>query len=229
MLKKSDGERCLARVPERPQALAVCRGDAHVDGDGHAVASSDLFDQADCAGDRGGRVVLQAEREREEEEELRVGRALDQRIELGVDRERELALHVHEVVDQSVVHPEPAAVAEWVAVAELHRRVPSRRGRARTRAGLDMPCELTQVPVVPGRLDAAKHGRRLALVVPADPEAIAVRLLVAEARVQALHDQRALRLVEKPLDANRGARICEPTTYRSSPFCRRRCEIAGRR
>ena len=38
---------------------------------------ADLFDEADCAGDGGGRVVLQAEGECEEEEELRVGGALD--------------------------------------------------------------------------------------------------------------------------------------------------------
>ena len=74
------------------------------------------------------------EREREEEEDLRVGRAFDRRIELGIDREHELALHAMEVADEPVVHPEPAAVAERDGSSSAAPAIPTRRGCARTRA-----------------------------------------------------------------------------------------------
>ena len=83
-------------------------------------------------------------------------------------------------VDEAVVHEEPVPVAERVAVRLLHRR--AGRGpdvREDERRG-DVPRQLAQVAVVPGRLDAAEDARRLLLAVPADAEAVAVRLLGAE-------------------------------------------------
>ena len=51
---------------------------------------------------------------------------------------------------------------------------------ANTSAEADVPRQLAQVAVVPGRLDAAEDAGRLLLAVPADAEAVAVRLLGAE-------------------------------------------------
>jgi hypothetical protein len=39
----------------------------------------------------------------------------------------------------------------------------------------DACCELAEVPVVPGGMDAAVDRRRFAVAVPADAEAVAVR------------------------------------------------------
>ena len=47
-------------------------------------------------------------------------------------------------------------------------------------AGADVPGEVAQVPVVPGRFDALEGARRFAFPVPADAEAVAVRRLGAE-------------------------------------------------
>src|SRR5690242_1551246 len=107
---------------------------------------------------------------------------------------------------------------EWVAVGLLH-------GRARRRANVredgprrDVIRQLAQVPVVPRGLDAAEDGRRLLLSVPADAEAVAVRLLGAEPRMEALDDQRVLGPVEKLLDGNRRSRVREPATHGGPTF-----------
>ena len=52
----------------------------------------DRFDEPDRVLDRGRRVVLQAEGQREVEQHLGVGLALDLRVERRVDREHEVAL-----------------------------------------------------------------------------------------------------------------------------------------
>ena len=57
-----------------------------------AVRAAGRLDEADHALHRARRVVLEAESEREVEQHLRVGRALDLGVERRVDREREIAL-----------------------------------------------------------------------------------------------------------------------------------------
>jgi hypothetical protein len=57
--------------------------------------------------------------------------------------------------------------------------------------------ELTQVAVVPGRLDAAKEARRVGVAVPPDAEPVSVRRRRAEAGMQALVDERVVRLAEE--------------------------------
>jgi len=74
----------------------------------------------------------------------------------------------------------------------------------------DVAGELAQVAVVPGGLDAVEDRRGILVAVPADPEAVAIGLLGAEPRVQALNDQRILPTVEERLEQDRGAGICEP-------------------
>jgi hypothetical protein len=63
--------------------------------------------------------------------------------------------------------------------------------------------EIPEVPVVPRGLDAVEYARRVSDAVPADPEAVAVRRLCAHRRVEALVDERVLRLVQELLDADR--------------------------
>jgi hypothetical protein len=54
---------------------------------------------------------------------------------------------------------------------------------------LDVRRQVSQVPVVPGGLDAVKDAGRFELAVPADAESVAVRRLRPELRVEALVDQ----------------------------------------
>ncbi len=201
----------LARVAERPHALAVRGRDRPLDRVLDPVAVADVLDQADRGLDGGRRVVLEPEREREVEEHLRVGRALDLPVERGVDGEHEVALDLVEVADHAVVHPQPAAVPERMAVRLLDRR--ARRGPdvGEHERGLDVSRQLTQVAVVPGGLDAVEEAGRLAGAVPADAESVTVRRLGAELRVEALVDQRVLRLVEQVLD-----RVSESPSMRAS-------------
>src|SRR3954454_12857175 len=73
--------------------------------------------------------------------------------------------------------------------------------------------EVAQVAVVPGRLDAAVDARRTLFVVTAGPDAVTVRGLGAELRVEALVDQRVLRLVEQVVDPDGRPRVCEPAAH----------------
>ncbi len=163
------------------------------------------------------RVVLEPEREREVEHDLGVGRALDRREQRLVDREHQLTPNAVELADEPVVHPEPVAVAEGVRVRLLDRRP---RGRADVREEErrgDPGGDLAQVAVVPRRMDAAVDPRRLALLVPTDAEAVAVRRRRALPRVQALVDQRAVALDQQLLEPDRRSRVGEPATHVSYP------------
>jgi hypothetical protein len=144
------------------------------------VPVADLLDEADRALDGAGRVVLETERESEEEEHLRVGRALDRRVQRRVDGEHEVALDLEPVVQHAVVHPQPLAVVERMAVRQLYGR--RRRGAdvREEELGLDCAGDLAQVAVVPGRLGALVGPRLSGGRVPPDAEAVAVRRLRAE-------------------------------------------------
>ena len=68
------------------------------------------------------RIIFQAEREGQVEQQLRVRRALDVCIERLVHGEREVTLEAPEVAHQAVVDPDPLSVAEGVAVRLLDGR-----------------------------------------------------------------------------------------------------------
>ena len=91
----------FARVPERPDAPPVGRGHGHLDRVLDTVTSADALDQPDSVLDRRRWIVLEPKRQREEEEDLRVGRALDERVEARVDLEDEVALDLVEVADRA--------------------------------------------------------------------------------------------------------------------------------
>jgi hypothetical protein len=60
-----------------------------------------------------------------------------------------------------------------------------------------------KVAVVPGRFDAAEDAGGLAVCVPADAEAVAVRRFRTHRGVHALHDQGVLGLVEQVFQEHR--------------------------
>ena len=124
-------------------------------------------------------------------------------IAVRVHRHRQVALHRVEPADESVVHPQPVPRRNgWQFVCCTGEPIAARMC-AKTPRRRDVSRELTQVAVVPGRLDAAEHaGRRLGAV-PADAETVAVRRLRAQGGVHALHDQRVLGLVEQVLQEDR--------------------------
>jgi hypothetical protein len=176
------------------------------------------LNEPERTGDGTRRIVLEPVGERHEEKHLGVGRAFELRVQRRVDCDHEVAFDALEIPDQPVVHPEPAAVAERVAVRLLdcgaRRGADVREDDSRS----DMAGELTQVALVPGGLDAVKHGWCVFTAVPADAEAVAVRRLRAELRVEALVDQRVLRFIEQSLEQDRGAGVCEPATQLTSDY-----------
>ena len=165
----------LAGVAEAPDLRPVGRGDGHLDRVLDAVLAARLLDEPDRLGDRARRIVLEPEGEREVEEGLGIGRALDLREERGIDGDLKVALNRVELADRAVVLPEPAAVPERMAVRLLDRGAGRRADVREDEAGHGVGGDLLQVALVPGGLDAVVDGGRVADAVPADPESVAVR------------------------------------------------------
>ena len=128
------------RVAHSPERLAVADADARP---GPASASpwraGDRLDRAERLLEGADRIRLQAERQSEVEDDLRVRRALDVGEERRVDEEHEVASQGAEVADDAVVHEQPRPVAERMAVPLLDRR-PRRRADVRQeQRRLDVP------------------------------------------------------------------------------------------
>src|SRR3954468_1872052 len=70
-----------------------------------------------------------------------------------------------------------------------------------------------QIAVVPGRLDAVEDARDGGIAVPADAEAVTVRCLGAERRMQALIDQGVRRRVERFFEEDGRSRVREPAAH----------------
>src|SRR3954447_2809776 len=70
-----------------------------------------------------------------------------------------------------------------------------------------------RVAVVPGGLDAVEEARGRGLAVPADAEAVTVRRLGAERRMQALVDQGVSRRVERFFEEDGRSRVREPAAH----------------
>ena len=160
---------------------------------------------------------LEAEREGEVEEELRVGRAFDlgrssgstarsrsRRIR-GNSRMRPLCMKSQRPCRNGCVFVSCTAVP---VEAGCGRRRGARRCGPRARAG----CGRSR----PG----GRSGRRRAPsepVVPADPEAVPVRRGRAHSRVEALVDERVLPSEDECLDRDRVTVVRKPAAHRSLP------------
>src|SRR5271166_7068966 len=83
--------------------------------------------------------------------------------------------------------------------------------------GGDMRCQLTEILVIPRRLDAPEHPGRRRVVIPAYAESVAVGRLGTERRVQALVDQRMRGRVKRPLQQYRRTAVSKPSTHIGSP------------
>ena len=177
----------------------------------------DVLDEPGHALEPGERIVLEPVRQREVEHQLGVGRALDPGEETGVDGEQQVAPQSLVVLDEAVVHEEPAAMAERVAVRLLDRgpgRGPDvgqeeRRGDPRR--------DLMQVAVAPRGRDAAVQARGLVVAVPAQPEAVRVGVAAGEAVAAALLDERVRRVVQERRRPDRVARVRHPAAHIGQP------------
>ena len=116
------------------------------------------FDVADRPLHRAQRFLIESKRERQVEEELGVGRSGDTGEERGVDRQQQISANGLEVLEQAVVHEQPAAVAEGMAVRLLDGASHRRANVSQEERRLDVVRELAQVGVVPSRGHASVAG-----------------------------------------------------------------------
>ncbi len=208
----------LAGVAEGPGGPPVGGGHRHLERVLHAVTVADLLDEPRRCRDGCRRVLLQAEGEGEEEEQLRVRGALDQREQPGLDGQHEVALEGQEVLDEPVVHPQPVAVTERMAVGLLHRSAGGGPDVREDVARRGLHRQFVQVAVVPGGLRAAEQPRRRPVAVPADAEAVPVGGLHAQARVLALHDQGVGGFEQQVLQAHGRTRVRQPAEHVARPL-----------
>ena len=115
--------------------------------------------------------------------------------------------------DLAVVHEQPRAEAERMAV-----RAGGRCARRRADVGEEGPrrqlrAERQQVLVRPGRRDLAIDAGDVAVAIPAEAEAVAVRRRLALGGVQRLVDERPRRLGDDFLEPDGRARISDPATH----------------
>ena len=73
--------------------------------------------------------------------------------------------------------------------------------------------ELEQILVAPRRNDAAKQGRLVAAVIPAQSGPVAVGQRHVRGVATALLNQRPLGIVQQFLRRDRAAQVCDPTTH----------------
>src|SRR3954468_12617442 len=104
-------------------------------------------------------------------------------------------------------------MAEGVTVGLLHGAADRRPDMREEQGRADVAGELAEVLVVPGRFGAVEDARRVGRAVPTDAEPVAVGRLGPELRAQALGDERVRALVERLLDQDGGAGVCEPAAH----------------
>ncbi len=171
----------VAAISERrrePQWILVVLGGDHVgDGRHHPLGGSD-------------RVSVAAGAQDGEEDRFRIGGADAGGVDGVGDQGFDLAPQPRPVADHAVMHEQPAPAGEGVAVRPRDRR-PGRgpyMGEVQVRA--DVPAEIAQVLVGPGRADLPVKARLGMLAVPAHAEAVAVGRRGRFQRALALDHQR---------------------------------------
>jgi len=111
-----------AGITESPDRQTVTGRDSHLDRMFDAALATYTLDEAYGALDRSRWIVSEAKRKGKEEKQLRVSGALDVRIQGRINRQHQLSLCFLKPCNRAVVHPEPFAVPERMAIALLHRR-----------------------------------------------------------------------------------------------------------
>jgi hypothetical protein len=142
--REKNSERDLPSVEYRnAQVLAVGGRDRSLERVPDALASAALLDQSDRVCERLWGVVLETKREAQIEQDLGIGLALDRGVQGCIDREHEVALDRVKPIDEPVVHEQPAAVAERVAVGLLHGRPDRGADMREEHVGANVRRELT--------------------------------------------------------------------------------------
>ncbi|MNV60223.1 hypothetical protein D3C71_1526780 [compost metagenome] len=127
----------------------------------HAMAPPGLLHCAHHARQRRDRVVLQAERQRQQEHHLGIGGPFQRPEIRRRDHQHQIAAQERIVADHAVVHEQPLPVPERMAIGFLRGRIGGRADVRHEQGRMDCARRFAQIAVVPGRMHAAIAKRRL--------------------------------------------------------------------
>ncbi len=155
-----------------------------------AVGADHVGERREHARGRADRILVAAGAEDGEEDRFRIGRADARAVERVGDERLDLPPQARPVADHAVMHEQPAAAGEGVAVRARDRRAGRRAHMREIEVRVDVAAEIAQVLVGPGRPDLAIEPGLRMLAVPAHAEAVAVGGGGRFQRPLALHHQR---------------------------------------
>jgi hypothetical protein len=138
----------LRRVADGPQTFTVGDPNRHLHRVLDPVLAALRLDVRDRPLHRPQRILFESGRERQVEEQLRVGRSGDPEEERRIDLQQQVSPHGLEAPDQPVVNEQPAAVAERMAIRLLDGTPHRGANVSYEERGLDVVRELAQVEVV---------------------------------------------------------------------------------
>ncbi len=201
------------------QDRAVGEGGGETDMRCDAGQPGRVGDAAHRAADCRVRVAGEPLVHHQQEQQLRIGRALPLGIERVGQAVFQPAADRLEAADLAIVHEAPAAADKGVAVAAAGGAAGRGAHMRQEQARPHLPAQIAQVGVRPGRQDVAVKPRLRPLAVPGHPEAVAIGGRLGFAGMVALCDQRMAGRGDDVFQENRLAEIGGPAAHQA---CRAR-------
>ena len=203
--------------PEGPHGHAVGDCDSPLHRERHPVLVAGRLHQPDGLRHRGYRILAQPQGQGEVKQHLRVRGPGHVRVQRRVHGKGQVTLHRAEPGQGAVVHEQPVPEPERMAVGLLNRRPGGGPDMAEEHRGLHSPGQLTQVLVIPCRLDAAENRGNIPLPracrIPAKPEPVTVDRFRPQRRIQRLRNERMLRMQDQLRRPQRLPAVRQPTTH----------------
>lgn len=203
----------VRRVADGVEGLAVGHAGRQAKRFGHAVGLHRAFDISNGAAIGVRRVGKQAIAEQQQEDDFAVGGANAVVVKVRGDAEFQIAPHLIVPTNATVMHEQPVAVAEGVAV------LPRRRGASRgadvgeKQPRFDLFGKAAKVVVVPGGANVAVEAGLVLRAVPTHAEPVAIGRNAAALAGERLVDQRVLRFKQQRVKTQRGPCIGKPTAH----------------
>jgi hypothetical protein len=138
------------------------------------------------------------------------------RVKLVRDQSLDLAAQPAPIADEAVVHEQPLATSKGMAIDAGDRRAGRGTDMGEEQVRLQVPAQVAQVLVRPGRPDLAIEARLgVIAAVPAKAEAVAVDAGGRLKGVDTLRNQRMRRLGDVVLERSHLSAICNPAAHKN--------------
>ena len=174
-------------------------------------------DRRHSARGRADRILAHSLPEHGKEDRFGIGGAGARRIQHIGNELLDMTAQPAPVADEPVVHEHPWSACKRVAVLPRHRRSSRGADMGEEQMRADMPAKITQILVRPCRTQFAVKSRLRVVTVPAEAESVSVGARRRLQGVQALRDQRVLRLGDVVFECDRIATISDPAAHRRNP------------